>query len=83
LVLAFTAEYSVNGTLAPVPLGTLNGESAQYGGVPGLAWAYAVAGCSAGRATPTSVARAATRTAANRPLRKRRRVDERLGLFCS
>ena len=34
LVLAFSASYSVNGTLAPVPLGTLNGDWAQYGGVP-------------------------------------------------
>ena len=39
VVLAFSASYSVNGTLAPVPLGTLNGDWAQYGGVP--AWANA------------------------------------------
>src|SRR5580658_840186 len=41
LVEAFTAWYSVNGTLAPVPLGTLNTESAQYGGVPACAYAGA------------------------------------------
>ena len=34
VVLAASASYSVNGTVAPVPLGTLNGDWAQYGGVP-------------------------------------------------
>jgi hypothetical protein len=34
-VAALSASYSVNGTLAPVPLGTLKGDCAQYGGVPG------------------------------------------------
>ncbi len=29
VVLAFSASYSVNGTLAPVPLGTLKGDCAQ------------------------------------------------------
>ena len=37
VVLAFSASYSVNGTVAPVPLGTLNGDWAQYGGVPACA----------------------------------------------
>jgi len=37
LVLAASASYSVNGTLAPVPLGTLNGDWAQCGGAAGAA----------------------------------------------
>ena len=39
VVLALSASYSVNGTLAPVPLGTLNGDWAQYGGAAVAAWA--------------------------------------------
>ena len=35
--LAASASYSVNGTLAPVPLGTAKGDRAVYGGVPGSA----------------------------------------------
>ena len=38
VVLAFSASYSVNGRLTPVPLGTLNGDWAQYGGAV-AAWA--------------------------------------------
>jgi hypothetical protein len=37
VVAAFSASYSVNGTLAPVPLGTANGDPAVYGGVPACA----------------------------------------------
>src|ERR1700678_1162730 len=93
LVAAFTAEYSVNGTLAPVPLGTLNGESAQYGGVPAAVWAFAVTELITGRtAVPKTTATAATRTARSRPrcravrwrpLCGRQRLNECVELLCS
>jgi hypothetical protein len=56
----------VNGTLAPVPLGTLNGDWAQYGGVPGpfSAWA-GVAASKAGKAA--NAVTTATTEATRRP----------------
>ena len=57
LVLAFSASYSVNGTVAPVPLGTLNGDWAQYGGVP--AWASAGVATATASTVPSPVITAA------------------------
>ena len=57
LVLALSASYSVNGTVAPVPLGTLNGDWAQYGGVP--AWASAGVATATASTVPSPVITAA------------------------
>ncbi len=68
-VVPFTAWYSVNGTSAPTPLGTLNTDPAQYGGVPAPLWAYAGAAAnSAGRVA--SAVTAASARAAKRPGRR-------------
>ena len=56
-MLAFSASYSVNGTVAPVPLGTLNGDWAQYGGVP--AWASAGVASATANSVPSAVITAA------------------------
>src|ERR1700751_4813196 len=60
LVLAFSASYSVNGTLAPVPLGTLKGDCATYGGVPGPFSASAGDATDSAITVPSAVPTAAT-----------------------
>ena len=64
LELAASASYSVIGTLAPVPLGTSNGDWAQYGGVPGPF--SALAGAAASNAGKVANAVTAATTAATR-----------------
>ncbi len=55
VLLALSASYSVNGTLAPVPLGTLNGDWAQYGGAAVAAWASVGVATAAASKVPSTV----------------------------